>query len=341
MINQVYRLVSPRQFEVTYNDESINADKVVVRPTHLSVCAADQRYYTGTRGEAAMKKKLPMALIHEGVGEVVFDPLEKLKIGTKVVMVPNTPTQSDSIIDENYLKTSKFRSSGYDGFCQDYIFLKHDRIVELPEDINMDVAAFTELVSVAVHALSRFENKSHVRRNTFGVWGDGNLGFITCLLLKKIYPESIVTIFGKTDYKLNHFSFVDNVIKIDEIPEDLNIDHAIECAGGKGSQYAIDQAIDHINPEGTISLLGVSEYPVEVNTRMVLEKGLTVFGSSRSGTADFKRTVDIYKENKDVVDYLSTLIGEIHDVKNLDNLTSAFEGDLANSWGKTVMRWLI
>ena len=57
---------------------------------------------------------------------------------------------------------------------------------------------------------------------------------------------------------------------------------------GKGSQAAINQMIDLISPEGSISLLGVSEYGVEINTRMVLEKGLTLFGSSRSGAQDFK-----------------------------------------------------
>src|SRR5699024_6550737 len=257
MINQVYQLVSPRQFEVTYKDKAIMSDKVAIRPSHLSICAADQRYYTGTRGKKAMKEKLPMSLIHEGVGEVVFDPTNTYKIGTKVVMVPNIPTEKDDLIAENYLRSSQFKSSGFDGFMQDYIFLTPDRLVELPDDINMNVAAFSEFVTIAVHALSRFETKAHVRRDTFGVWGDGNLGFITCLFLKKIYPESKVIIFGKTDYKMNHFSFVDKVVKIDEIPEDLKIDHAIECAGGKGSQYAVDQIIDHINPEGFISLLGV------------------------------------------------------------------------------------
>ncbi|MCR1834281.1 ribitol-5-phosphate dehydrogenase [Oceanobacillus caeni] len=341
MINQVYRLVSPRQFEISYNDKSIISDDVVIRPSYLSICAADQRYYTGTRGKEAMKQKLPMALIHEAVGEVVFDPTGELKVGTKVVMVPNAPTQTDPFIGENYLPSSKFRSSGYDGFMQDYVFLKHDRIVELPEDMNLEVAAFTELVTIATHCLSRFEKKAHLRRETIGVWGDGNLGYIACLLLKKLYPGSKVYIFGKTGYKLNHFSFVDEAIKIDEIPEDLKIDHAIECAGGKGSQYAVEQIIDHINPEGTICLLGVSEYPIEVNTRMVLEKGLTLLGSSRSGAHDFQQTVNIYKEYPDVINYLSTLIGEVHDVRKLSEATDAFESDLSNSWGKTIMRWMI
>src|SRR5690625_2231994 len=341
MINQVYRLVSPRQFEVTYKDKSIISEKVVVRPTHLSICAADQRYYTGTRGKKAMQEKLPMALIHEGVGKVVFDPTGKIKVGTKVVMVPNIPVEKDPFISENYLRTSKFRSSGYDGFMQDYVFLDHNRLVELPEDIDMDVAAFTELVTITVHSLSRFEKKAHERRETFGVWGDGNLGYITCLFLKRLYPKSKVIIFGKTDYKLNHFSFIDEALKIDEIPSDYAIDHAFECVGGKGSQDAVNQSIEYIKPEGTISLLGVSEYPIEVNTRMVLEKGLTLLGSSRSGTEDFQRTIDIYKEHPDILDYLGTLIGNVHKVGKINDATEAFESDLSSSWGKTIMRWLI
>ncbi len=86
-------------------------------------------------------------------------------------MVPNTPTEEDDIIGENYLRTSRFRSSGYDGYMQDYVFLKADRLVEVPADLDPEVAAFTELVSVSVHALTRFEKIAHPRRETFGVCG--------------------------------------------------------------------------------------------------------------------------------------------------------------------------
>ncbi|WP_053360607.1 ribitol-5-phosphate dehydrogenase [Bacillus sp. FJAT-27251] len=341
MINQVYRLVSPRQFEVTYKDRSLQSDRIVVRPTHLSICAADQRYYTGTRGKEALAKKLPMALIHEGIGKIVYDPKGEYKRGTPVVLVPNTPVEQDEIIGENYLRTSKFRSSGYDGFMQDYVFLKRDRIVVLPEELNHHVAAFIELITIAMHAIIRFEAKGHSRRNVFGVWGDGNLGFITSLILKKRYPDSKVFIFGKTAYKLEHFSFVDEAYQINEIPDDLRIDHGFECAGGIGSQYAINQIIDYIHPEGSISILGVSEYPVEINTRMILEKGLTVIGSSRSGRDDFQQTVDFLGEHPEVVEYLSLLIGDVHEVKTIQDIINAFEKDLTNSWGKTVMEWKI
>lgn len=74
-------------------------------------------------------------------------------------MIPNTPFENDPVIAENYLRSSKFRSSGYDGLMQDYVFMRRDRVVALPDDINMKVAAFSELISVAVHAILRFEGK--------------------------------------------------------------------------------------------------------------------------------------------------------------------------------------
>ncbi len=52
-------------------------------------------------------------------------------------MVPNTPTEQHHIIAENYLASSYFRSSGYDGFMQDYVVMAHDRIVPLPNDIDL------------------------------------------------------------------------------------------------------------------------------------------------------------------------------------------------------------
>ena len=339
MINQVYQLVAPRQIEVTYNNEDIARDKVIVRPLYLSICAADQRYYTGSRNQTVLEKKLPMSLIHEGVGEVVYDSKGEYKIGTKVIMVPNMPVEEDEVIAENYLPSSKFRSSGYDGFMQDYVFLDHDRVVAVEDDIDLSTIAYSELVSVSWHAIQRFERKSIKNKNSFGIWGDGNLGYITAILLHKLYPEAKIYVFGKTDFKLSHFSFVEQVYHIHNVPEDVTFDHGFECVGGKGSQSAIDQIIDLISPEGSIALLGVSEYPVEINTRLVLEKGITMIGSSRSGAQDFQDVANFYKAHPDVVDKLSLLKGNEFEVKTINDAVNAFEQDLSTSWGKTVIKW--
>lgn len=339
MINKVYRLIAPKQITVEFEERNLDGEGIIVRPTRLSVCAADQRYYTGSRGKEAMKKKLPMALIHEGVGEVIYDPKGEFKPGDTVVMIPNTPTQTDNIIAENYLRTSKFRASGYDGFMQQYVFMKRDRIIKY-ENINHDVASFLELISVSAHSIDRFDKKAHDRRDVIGVWGDGSVGFITALILKKKFPQSKIIVFGKNEEKLNFFSFVDETIQIDNIPDDLRVDHAFEAVGGKGSQYAIDQIIDYINPEGTIALLGVSENPVPINTRMVLEKGLTLVGSSRSGRVDFQEGVDFLEAHEDAQNQLQKLISAVIDVRGIEDIIRGFEHDLTTPF-KTVLNWRV
>lgn len=339
MLNTVYQLVRPRQFEVVFKDITLDDKHIIVHPTFLSICNADQRYYQGLRAEAVLKKKLPMALIHEGIGRVIFDPTGHFHTGDLVVMIPNTPVENDEIIAENYLRSSKFRASGFDGFMQEYVSMNPDRLVPLPEDINSSVAAFTEIVSVSYHAISRFKRFSHARRNIIGVWGDGNLGYITSLLLKKMLPESKIYVFGVNEYKLHDFSFVDETFLVTDIPENLQLDHGFECVGGAASSKAINQIIDYINPEGTMSILGVSEDLAPVNTRMVLEKGLRIFGSSRSGREDFVGLIDLYKENPDVVNHLEKIIGAEVRVRSITDMTQAFETDIHKIMGKTIMIW--
>ena len=339
MINTVYRLRSPRRFEIAFGE--IEPRGVIVRPTHLSICNADQRYYQGTRDARVLKEKLPMALIHEGIGEVIFDDTGSFNIGDRVVMIPNIAAENDDHIAENYLRSSRFCGSSADGFLQEYYPITPERLVKLPEDIDLDVAAFTELVSVSCHAVDRFMRIAHERRERIGVWGDGNLAFITSLLLKKMLPESLIFVFGINREKLSDFSFSDGVYLTTDIPDDMQLDHAFECVGGNGSPVAIEQIIDLIRPEGTIAIMGVSEYPVPVNTRMILEKGLRLFGTSRSGRADFVRTVELYREHPEIPHYLNRLVGNTVEINAFADIKKAFELDTRKAFGKTILHWNI
>ncbi len=339
MLNTVYQLVAPRKFEVTYENIGLQDTDVIVRPTHLSICNADQRYYQGLREAHILQEKLPMALIHEAIGVVLRDSTGEFKPGDEVVMIPNTPTEQDEFIAENYLRSSKFRASGFNGFMQEYVKIRQDRLLRLPEGINKEVAAFTEIVSVSVHAIRRFDSIAHGRRDCVGIWGDGNLGYITALLFKTMFPDTRLLIFGISKDKLSDFTFADGIYNISDIPADVQLDHAFECVGGAGSGKAIDQIIDYIKPEGTISILGVSEYPVPINTRMILEKGLRIFGSSRSGRKDFEATVALYREHPELVNYLSNIVGAVIPVHSIADMKKAFEMDIQKSFGKTIMLW--
>ena len=338
MINQVIKLVAPRRMETFFKEENIDDNSIVVRPRYLSICAADQRYYTGSRAKEILDKKLPLALIHEAVGEVLFDKTGEFKSGDNVVMIPNTPFEQDEVIKENYLRSSKFRSSSYDGFLQNVVLMRKDRVIKIG-DIDLQIASLLEPISICVNAIEEFLKTAHKRRNIIGVWGCGTIGYLTTLLLKKYLPDSRIIIFGTNTEKMRYFSFADEQIMINEVPEDLKIDHAFECVGGPRSEDAIKQMIKHINPQGTISLLGVSENPVPIETRMVLEKGLKLIGDSRSGYQDFYKAVEIMQDKK-MQDYVENIIMDMVEVYNLNDIYKAFDLDLNNSF-KTVMKWNI
>lgn len=339
MLNQVYRLVSARQFEVQTVTETVTANDIVIRPKYLSVCHADQRYFTGNRPQAVLRKKLAMALIHEGMGEVVADPQGQFQPGTLVTMIPNTPAKTDNVIQENYLPSSKFRSSGYDGFMQEYVCMHRDRVIELPDSFDPKMSAFIEMVSVGVQGLTRLTTIMDADDKSIGIWGDGNLGYITAVLVKQLFPKSRLLIFGRHQAKLAYFSFADATYLVDKIPADLQISQAIECTGGRGSEMAIDQIITHLQPMGTAILMGVSEDPVDIDTRDMLAKGITLRGTSRSSRADFEEAIAILAASSVTRQRLQNLIGLTREVRTVQDITEFFESNLSHCWGKAVMAW--
>ena len=339
MITTVYRLVSPKRVEEFYLEEDIRG-KVVVRPTRMSICSADQRYYQGNRTLDILNDKLPMALIHECIGEVVYSGVDDFVVGDCVVLIPISPVEVDDFICENYLESSVFCSSGGDGFMRDYVVLPSDRLLKIPEGVNLDVFSFVELVSVSFQAVNRFLKFYDGRCEVIGVWGDGNLGYITSLLLKTLLPDVRVFVFGVNDDKLELFSFVDETYKVNEVPDGLRVDCGSECVGGLGSQDAINQFIDIVNPMGILSILGVSEYPISINTRKILEKGLIIYGTTRSSREDFIGTINLLKENPILIEYLENIINQKITIKNTQDIIKAFDKDY-NSNGKTILKWKI
>ena len=137
MINEVYQLIAPKLIDTAYKEIDLSKNEVILRPVKMSICKADQRYYQGLRNRAVLMKKLPMALIHECVAEVIYDPSGVFSVGEMLIPIPNTPTETDPVIAENYLRSSHFCSSGYDGFMRDYIQMPHDRLVKVPEGFDM------------------------------------------------------------------------------------------------------------------------------------------------------------------------------------------------------------
>ena len=206
MLHRIFRLTDIKYIETITEDLEYGQDIVIVRPTYLSICAADQRYFFGKRKKAIMQKKLPLALIHEAVGVVVQDKSGTLARGTRVAMVPNISPAEHTIVKDNYSRDSKFCSSSADGFMQDLVAVPGDRLIPLPEGMDEKAFVFTEPLSVAFNAVEAFQRVAVTPKTALGIWGDGSIGFLLALVLRHMYPDSKIYVFGHNRKKLQRFS---------------------------------------------------------------------------------------------------------------------------------------
>lgn len=338
MINQIYQLIKPKFINVKFHEEDISdKNKIIIRPNYMAVCHADQRYYQGKRDPKILAKKLPMALIHECCGIVISDPTNTYEVGQKVVMIPNQPPRpSDEEMYENYMPNTHFLSSGYDGFMREFIALPKDRVVAY-NDIDDSIAAITEFISVGMHAMDRFVKNSHSKKERIAIIGDGSLAFVMANIINYTLPNAEIIVIGRHWEKLELFSFAKETYLTDDIPADLSFDHGFECCGGDGSGYAINDIITYIKPQGSLVLMGVSEYKVNINTRDILEKGLLLIGSSRSGRVDFENAITMLN-NKKFERRFKNIIYLEQPVKNIKDIHRIFASDL-NTAFKTVFKW--
>lgn len=337
MINTQYKLISPKVIETFFSDINLEKTDILVQPEALSICKADMRYFFGLRDAKVLKKKLPLALIHEAVGKVLYDPSGELKKGEKVVLLPNIPGK-DMRSEENYRLDSKFRSSKADGFMQEMIGLPKSQVIKY-ENIPVEIASFIEFISVGVHAITTYMKKRRNIARRIGVWGDGGLGYIVSSLIKYYMPETKLTVIGVQKSKLELFQFADEICTLDEVDvRTMWFDDVFECVGGQPSEDAIEQMIDLIYPEGIITLLGVSENPVSINTRMVLEKGLTLIGRSRSTRKDFEETVTILENSDKLRRRMKQLVSEEIDIRNINDINKAFDKAKSVDF-KVILKW--
>lgn len=336
MISQIYRLVRPFTFQIFFEDKIANKNEVMIRPTYLSICKADQRYYRGLRSQEVLNSKLPMALIHEAIGYVIDDISGEFKKNEKVVILPTLVFDNNEKIKENYNANNSFMSSNVDGFMQSFLVINKNNIVRYNDALDY-VAVLSELISVCINAIKSSKIQANATE-TILVWGDGSLAFIMCATLKEMFPNVRINVCGKNSEKLSLFSFIDNKYHVDELNDIEEFDYCFECVGGNATEDVINNIINLISPQGNIMLMGVSENSVSINTRMLLEKGINLIGCSRSSREDFEDAIRIMENSSRYCDRLRSIITTIFDINGILDLYNAFNMDYTQAY-KTIIKW--
>lgn len=354
--SRVYRLVKPGVVVEVAQDRDLHDGHVAVEPVMASVCHADLRYFTGQRRPEALARKLPMALIHEGIGKIAASRASDRTVGQRVIIVPNIPgylldntvpehccPACQSGNGESYCTRGGFLGSGVDGIAQSRLILPAACTVPIPDDVPDEIAVLAELCSVACHALSRLSDKLQKPGVRVAVFGDGPVGYLTAAAAHYLYKidAARLHVFGAVPEKLAQFDFAGtSLVQECDFSSFEPFDIALECTGGRFSESAVNQAIDVVGPMGHLVLMGVTEERVPVNTRDLLEKGITVIGSSRSSSSDFHRVMPMLRDASCQASLRKLLPEHAAEIRSAEDFTRLMEQAAAHrGWKKVLMRF--
>ncbi|SHK11060.1 ribitol-5-phosphate 2-dehydrogenase [Hathewaya proteolytica DSM 3090] len=361
MLSKGFKIVSPKTFEIYYEDVELKEGYVLVKIDFAAICKADLRYFLGKRQKRVLGLKYPMRLLHEATGTVIKDYSGKFKIGDRVVLVPNIVQchvdgscplgyenhmekecskcyiKKHEELGENFCPVAKFASSNKDGFSCEYISFPSSNVIPIG-DIEPTKAVFAELTSVGLAAIRRI--KEPLSDKTVAVFGDGIVGYIISSIISNTTNCKVIVV-GKHEEKISLFPCHRHYIAEDELKIDEEIDIAFECVGSKAAESAINQIIDRIKIGGTAVLTGVSEENIMINTRKILEKGITITGTTRSNVKDFEKSIELMN-NSGYNSSLEKLVRQVRTIKTISDYYSVFEDEARNkNMGKILMEFHI
>ncbi len=359
-----YRLTQPFHIEAVEQElKRVRAGDALVRPRVTGVCASDLKLYAGTRDRAALSRKLPLALLHEGIGEVI-EPgtgAGALRPGTRVAVVPNIPcyiahperfpTKDDACpacrpggAGENYCLHHLFLSSNTDGMAQSGFSHPDSLIVPVPHEVPDRIAALAEPLTTI---LAGCEKAPIVPGRRYLILGNGPIGLLAAVCLTGFYgiPRDAICMTGHDWENRREFAGLVGQVLDSEDRAGFDalcgeIDVAFECVGGDGNAATLEQAVNCLKPGGTAVLFGPSEKSVLFNTREMIGKGLSFVGANRSFVRHFRTVLDRMRD-PEVQRQLSVVLAPAeYAVRTADDLNRA----LYQAWtkrysGKTVIAW--
>ena len=312
----VYRLTHP--FRIEAFDEPLappGPGWLLLRPLRVGICGSDLKLYTGTRERTALMMKLPIALLHEGVAEVVaVGEGVPFSVGQHVVPSPNIPctvahpeshpNQDEACYScrpggagENYCMDGEFLSSNVDGMARTAFLHPARCTIPIPQGVSDSLAVLAEPFAAVLSGLEHAAASPGAA--LFLVLGNGTLGILTAIALRAalgVEPHQVVMTGRHWDARASAVEGLATPADDDggALGAELGgrFDVAFECAGGDSSGETLALAIDMLRPGGRGVMFGPSEGPLLFDTRKMIAKGLSVVGCNRALPRHFCEALD-------------------------------------------------
>ena len=245
-----------------------NDNDVLIKIDSVGVCGSDMHYYNeGKIGDQVID--FPFSIGHECSGTVAETGknVTRVKPGDLVAVEPALSCHKCSQClngREHTCLNQKFLGcpGQAEGCLSDYIIMPEHNCYPVPSNINGEIAALIEPLSIGYYAAQFIDKKNFP---STAVLGSGPIGLSVLLSLQAFgYKDVFAT--DKLDYRLAAAKKAgavftanpdkDDVISLFREENKELFDAVFECCG---KQEAIDQAVEILKPGGTLLIVGIPE----------------------------------------------------------------------------------
>jgi ribitol-5-phosphate 2-dehydrogenase len=216
-----------------------------------------------------------------------------------------------------------------DGMARTFFLYPEKGVVELPAGTKLEAAALVEPASIALNAVEEAGVKPGARGV---VIGDGAMGYLVALMLSHVakIPKQNLFLVGISDKKLalaEDFAQTINSLTEEKKLAGLRqkVDVVFEAVGGKAQEKTVAEAIALLRPGGKAIVLGLSKDRVPIKLVDLVNRGLELKGSTRSGEGHYKRMV-LFLEDEGFQERLGRFACEKRfKIEGVEDLKRAFE----------------
>ena len=277
---------------VVYKDGSINLEEsekpqakpgyAVIKVKACGFCGSDlSRLFSG---EAHV---YPLVVGHEFSG-IVENSLQSELIGKRVCVFPILPCGKCCYCkNEDYANCLHYQYYGSreDGGMQDYLLVKQQNLIFLPDEVSYEEGAMVEPAAVCLHAILK---AGDLKARTVVVFGAGTIGLL-CAMWAKARGAKKVLISDIDDKRVEFFKKLGF--------EEMGRESADICIEASGSMSALEKAIESVVTFGTVVLVGNAPKDVTIKNKVysqILRKQLQIKGSWNS---DFKVIMNDWQDS--------------------------------------------
>jgi L-iditol 2-dehydrogenase len=295
--------------------------EVLIKVDYCGVCGSDLHAYNHSKGYEFVKK--PIVLGHELSGTVVetYDTENQSLIGKKVIVESmNFCGECENCKKGNYSICDNIKVLGlhFDGGMAQYVKVKEKFVKEINVNISSKLAALTEPMSIAVHAVDAIAKVGF--NDLVFVQGPGIIGFFVSLVCK-IRGANVILAGLEKDYenrlsKCGKFGIQPFISGRDKL--NGMVDIFFECSGASNG---VESGLKTLKKGGKAIIVALYEHPTTIFLTPFVRNEIQILTSYGSNPEE-------YEESMKILEHYGDSLNQLISIYPLQKTDSAFKDGL-------------